>query len=90
MASLGEVFGGVVDVVFHRNDTNNAFSVAAGTTHALVGESGSGKTTTVRLLLGLEHPDAGEITVDGARPADLPALDPDGEYHWTPDRPDTF
>jgi len=43
-----------------------SFSVAVGTTHALVGESGSGKTTTVRLLLGLEQPDAGEIIVDGA------------------------
>ena len=43
-----------------------SFTVAAGTTHALVGESGSGKTTTVRLLLGLEQPDAGEIVVDGA------------------------
>jgi peptide/nickel transport system ATP-binding protein len=42
-----------------------SFSVAPGTTHALVGESGSGKTTTVRLLLGLDHPDAGEITVAG-------------------------
>lgn len=42
-----------------------SFTVAPGTTHALVGESGSGKTTTVRLLLGLDHPDAGEITVDG-------------------------
>ena len=42
-----------------------SFRVPAGTTHALVGESGSGKTTTVRLLLGLESPDAGEILVDG-------------------------
>jgi peptide/nickel transport system ATP-binding protein len=40
-----------------------SFSVKRGTTHALVGESGSGKTTTVRLLLGLERPDAGEIVV---------------------------
>ncbi|WP_340536874.1 ABC transporter ATP-binding protein [Nocardioides sp. GXZ039] len=43
------------------------FQVPAGTTHAIVGESGSGKTTTIRLLLGLETPDAGEITVAGER-----------------------
>ena len=40
---------------------------------ALVGENGAGKTTLVRLLLGLYHPEAGRITVDGT---DLTDLDP--------------
>ena len=44
---------------------NVSFAVPAGTTHALVGESGSGKTTTIRLLLGLETPDSGTISVAG-------------------------
>jgi peptide/nickel transport system ATP-binding protein len=42
-----------------------SFTIAAGTTHALVGESGSGKTTSVRILLGLESPDDGEVLIDG-------------------------
>ncbi|MDA2989011.1 MAG: ATP-binding cassette domain-containing protein [Actinomycetota bacterium] len=40
--------------------------VEPGRTFALVGESGSGKTTTAELMLGLNRPDAGSVTVDGA------------------------
>jgi peptide/nickel transport system ATP-binding protein len=36
-----------------------------GRTLALVGESGSGKTTTLRIALGLEAPDAGRVVFDG-------------------------
>ena len=53
-----------------------SFTVPKGTTHALVGESGSGKTTTIRLLMGLDQPDRGTITVasqpvSGRRPEAL-------------------
>ncbi|MEA2232375.1 MAG: iron(III) transport system ATP-binding protein [Solirubrobacteraceae bacterium] len=37
----------------------------AGGTCALLGPSGCGKTTTLRLIAGLERPDAGEIIVGG-------------------------
>jgi molybdate transport system ATP-binding protein len=45
-----------------------AFEVdlAAGEVLALFGPSGSGKTTVLRCVAGLERPEAGRITVDGA------------------------
>ncbi len=39
----------------------------AGEVLALIGESGSGKSTLVRILLGLDHPSAGTVTVGGRR-----------------------
>ena len=33
----------------------------------LVGENGAGKSTTIRMILGLTHPDSGEITVFGQK-----------------------
>lgn len=41
------------------------FDVAAGEAVGIIGESGSGKSTLVRLLLGLDIPSAGTVSVDG-------------------------
>jgi len=42
-----------------------SFSLQAGEIFTLLGPSGCGKTTTLRLVAGLEEPDAGEILIDG-------------------------
>lgn len=42
-----------------------SLSVDAGEVLCLLGPSGCGKTTTLRMLAGVETPDAGEIRVDG-------------------------
>ncbi len=48
-----------------------------GTVHGFLGPNGSGKTTTLRILLGLVHRDAGEVSVLGRPvPSGLPAAVP--------------
>lgn len=49
-----------------------AFTVAEGECLAVVGESGSGKTTVAKLVVGLETPTAGTITVGGTRRTTAP------------------
>jgi spermidine/putrescine transport system ATP-binding protein len=49
-----------------------SLEIAAGEFLTVLGESGSGKTTLLRLLAGFEHPDGGEIRMDGERIDHLP------------------
>ena len=44
---------------------NISFELKAGATLAIVGPSGAGKTTLTDLLLGVLHPDSGEIHISG-------------------------
>ena len=41
-------------------------AVAAGEFFVILGPSAAGKTTTLRAIAGLERPDAGRVTFDGA------------------------
>jgi len=49
--------------------------IPAGQVTAIIGRSGSGKSVLLKHIVGLLHPDAGAVTVDGQ---DLGALDEDG------------
>jgi ABC-2 type transport system ATP-binding protein len=42
-----------------------SFSVAPGKITGFLGPNGAGKTTTMRLILGLDRPTAGRVTIDG-------------------------
>ena len=41
------------------------FALKRGEIHALVGENGAGKSTLIKVLTGVEHPDAGSIELEG-------------------------
>jgi len=49
-----------------------SFSVRRGEFFSILGPSGSGKTTTLRLIAGFEHPDQGDILIDGQSVRDVP------------------
>jgi ABC-type uncharacterized transport system ATPase subunit len=64
LRGIGKSFPGVV-----ANDDIN-IDVARGTIHAIVGENGAGKSTLMKILYGVQKPDAGTIEIDG-RQVDL-------------------
>ena len=48
-----------------------SFDVRPGRVTGFLGPNGSGKSTTMRLILGLDHPDAGYAAIGGRRYRDL-------------------
>jgi len=48
-----------------------SFDVRPGRVTGFLGPNGSGKSTTMRLILGLDHPDAGHAAIGGRRYRDL-------------------
>ena len=44
-----------------------SLSIEPGRIHAVVGENGAGKSTLLKIMAGIALPDAGSVTVDGAR-----------------------
>lgn len=57
---------------FKASDNVN-FGIEKGKLVALLGPSGSGKTTILRMIAGLETPNAGDIIIDGKRVNDIAA-----------------
>ena len=65
----------VIDIVglsktFGRTKALQGFDlqVATGDVHGFLGPNGAGKTTTLRILLGMLHADAGQVTLLGGDP----------------------
>ena len=64
--NLTKRFGKIIAV----NDVS--FEIASGEFFSLLGPSGSGKTTMLRMIGGLETPDAGDILLEGQKITFLP------------------
>lgn len=54
---------------------NVNMALSAGESLAIVGASGAGKSTLLHILGGLDHPDAGEVLIEGASMWDLKAAE---------------
>ena len=67
VAGLTKRFGGLVAV----KDMN--LSVGAGEILGLIGPNGSGKSTVMKLIMGIERPDAGSVRINGTEVAGWPS-----------------
>jgi ABC-2 type transport system ATP-binding protein len=65
LAGLTKVFGRT------RAVDDLTCSVESGMVTGFLGPNGAGKSTTMRLILGLDHPTAGNATIDGRRYREL-------------------
>ena len=50
---------------------NLSFDVRPGTVTGFLGPNGAGKSTTMRMIMGLDRPDAGQVRIGGRRYGDL-------------------
>ncbi len=50
-----------------------SFTVGPGMVTGFLGPNGSGKSTTMRMIIGLDEPTSGSVTVNGRRYRDIPA-----------------
>jgi branched-chain amino acid transport system ATP-binding protein len=64
---LTKRFGGLVAV------KDMSFSIKAGEILGLIGPNGSGKSTVMKLIMGIERPDAGSVRIAGQEVAGLPS-----------------
>jgi len=52
-----------------------SLAIAPGEFFALLGPSGSGKTTCLRLIAGFDHPNSGQVLLDGVDVTDVPPFE---------------
>jgi branched-chain amino acid transport system ATP-binding protein len=67
VSDLTKRFGGLVAV------KNMALGVDAGKILGLIGPNGSGKSTVMKLIMGIERPDAGSVRINGVEVAGWPS-----------------
>src|SRR5271165_6532562 len=65
VSPTGELIQALHDVNFEIEDVFSPDGKDIGEFRVLLGPSGCGKSTILRLIAGLDHPDTGEIVVNG-------------------------